>query len=245
MGRIADPGYVVQRNTRLNGVDYVPGDPAPDGIDNAKRLVRLGILAPAPATTVTTMATAVQTWDPTEATVEQALAFLAAHPEELERVRAAEQDGKARTTLLDELEDGAPVPEAPHPGTVSLPPPADPYTPSTALRAHLDLQGSGSASVQVDPDEPSGDTIDPGAHPVAVVIGWVNTRPDQAEALLEAERAGKGRVTLVEHLERLVGQEDPDGDDEGGSVDPDGDTPAPEPLAKPLDPASPGPKPKQ
>jgi hypothetical protein len=42
-------------------------------------------------------------YDPGEHTVAEVLAYVAEHPDQADQVRAAEQDGKARTTLLDAL----------------------------------------------------------------------------------------------------------------------------------------------
>ncbi|HVQ17964.1 MAG TPA: hypothetical protein VMT27_02870 [Actinomycetes bacterium] len=44
---------------------------------------------------------------------------------------------------------------------------------------------------------------DPGAHTVTEVIGFVEDNPDQLEAVLAAEQAGKDRITLVQHLEGM------------------------------------------
>lgn len=46
--------------------------------------------------------------------------------------------------------------------------------------------------------------FDPAAHTVTEVIGYVEDNPDQREAVLELEREGKDRVTLVTHLEGMA-----------------------------------------
>jgi hypothetical protein len=40
---------------------------------------------------------------------------------------------------------------------------------------------------------------DPGDHTVAEVLAYLEAHPDQAEAVLEAEAAGKARTTLLAH----------------------------------------------
>lgn len=199
--RIAEPGYVVQRATRINGVQYDPGDPAPPAaeIGNAKRLVRIGILAPAPAVVVASMPLQADTWDPASGTVEEALRFVMAHPDQLDRVREAEEAGQGRVTLLEALDEGLPEPQGPRP---RLPVSPDPYTPSTSLAAVYAAMGEGSVDAVVEPDSP--EDLEPADHPVPVVIGWVDTRPEAAGVVLERERTGKNRTTLVTHLERLV-----------------------------------------
>lgn len=58
----------------------------------------------------------------------------------------------------------------------------------------------------VEPDEieevESEETFDPGEHTVADVIAYVAEFPDSRAAVLDAEKAGKNRVTLVEQLEQ-------------------------------------------
>lgn len=203
--RIAEPGYVVQRRATFNGEDYEPGDPAPSDLGNTKRLVRLGIIAAVPGVVVASMDTQANTWDPASGTVEEALRFVMAHPDQLDRVREAEESGQGRTTLLEALDAGVELPE-PTPGR--LPIPGDPFAPSTTLRAHAalmaDQEGSVDAAV-VEAEEL--EDLDPAEHPVAVVIGWADSRPDQAGVILERERDGKNRTTLVTHLERLVSEQ--------------------------------------
>ncbi len=45
--------------------------------------------------------------------------------------------------------------------------------------------------------------FDPAAHTVTEVIGYVEDNPDQRDAVLELERQGKDRVTLISHLESM------------------------------------------
>ena len=45
--------------------------------------------------------------------------------------------------------------------------------------------------------------FDPAAHTVTEVIGFVEDNPDQLDAIVAAEQAGKDRVTLVQHLESM------------------------------------------
>jgi hypothetical protein len=44
---------------------------------------------------------------------------------------------------------------------------------------------------------------DPADHTVTEVIGWVEDHPDERDAVLAAEREGKHRVTLIDHLEDM------------------------------------------
>lgn len=53
------------------------------------------------------------------------------------------------------------------------------------------------ASVEPDTD----DTFDPSEHTIDEVKDYVDAHPDEVDAVLNAEQAGKGRVTLVEWLE--------------------------------------------
>ena len=57
---------------------------------------------------------------------------------------------------------------------------------------------------EVDPPPEEGgadvDWFNPGDHTVAEVEDYVNANPDQAQAVLDAELAGKNRVTLVDWL---------------------------------------------
>jgi hypothetical protein len=45
---------------------------------------------------------------------------------------------------------------------------------------------------------------DPGAHTVPEVIEFAENNPDQVQALIDAEVAGKNRATLLPHLEALL-----------------------------------------
>lgn len=245
MACIAEAEYVVQRTTRFNGVEYQAGDPAPpaDELGNVKRLVSLGLIAAVQPGSTAAMTRAVDTWDPSTATVESALAFVLAHPEQLERIRRAEAEGKARGTLLTDLDGDGPV-LVPDPAGDSLPPPSDPNTPSTALRAHLaSVQGTlGAPEPSPALTDPLAEQdINPADHNVATVIGWVDRHPDQALDVLEAEQAGRNRVTLVTHLENVLAAttapvEPPSEETPADVPPPDGvpsdlNTPNPEPVS--------------
>lgn len=61
---------------------------------------------------------------------------------------------------------------------------------------------------EYDPNAPDEDYevevgYDPAAHTVTEVIGYVEDNPDQLEAIIAAEEAGKARVTLLTHLESM------------------------------------------
>ena len=45
---------------------------------------------------------------------------------------------------------------------------------------------------------------DPGAHTVADVIAFAEDHPEQVQALLDAEQAGRNRTTLVSQLEEML-----------------------------------------
>lgn len=65
---------------------------------------------------------------------------------------------------------------------------------------------SGVAPLMADPqsagDEEDGG-FDPGDYTVTEVIGYVEDNPDELEAVIAAEQAGKDRVTLISHLEGM------------------------------------------
>ena len=52
---------------------------------------------------------------------------------------------------------------------------------------------------------------DPGEDTVADVRAYVDRHPDQAAGVLESERAGKARSTLLADLERIVEDDEDDG----------------------------------
>ena len=52
------------------------------------------------------------------------------------------------------------------------------------------------------PEEDDG-SFDPGDYTVTEVIGYVEDNPDELEAVIAAEEAGKARVTLLTHLEGM------------------------------------------
>ena len=56
------------------------------------------------AASPTPQGSSVAGYDPGDHTVAEVLAYVADHPEERDQVRAAEAAGKARTTLLTQLE---------------------------------------------------------------------------------------------------------------------------------------------
>ena len=45
--------------------------------------------------------------------------------------------------------------------------------------------------------DPASDAFDPGAHTVADVEAYLDEHPDEIDRVLEAERAGKNRTTLL------------------------------------------------
>jgi hypothetical protein len=45
--------------------------------------------------------------------------------------------------------------------------------------------------------DPEGETFDPSAHTVAEVNDYLDAHPDDADRVLEAEAAGKARVSIV------------------------------------------------
>lgn len=47
-------------------------------------------------------------------------------------------------------------------------------------------------------------TYDPAAHTVAEVVAYVETNPDQLQAVYAAEQAGKNRSTLLSALEAML-----------------------------------------
>jgi hypothetical protein len=51
--------------------------------------------------------------------------------------------------------------------------------------------GAGDDAPEIDGD------FDPGAHTVSEVEEYIAAHPDEAEAVLEAERTGKARVSLI------------------------------------------------
>jgi hypothetical protein len=50
------------------------------------------------------------------------------------------------------------------------------------------------------PDAASDDAFDPSAYSVADVKAYIDDYPDERAAVLAAEQAGKGRVTLIDWL---------------------------------------------
>jgi len=49
----------------------------------------------------------------------------------------------------------------------------------------------------MEPEADDADAFDPGAHTVAEVEAYLDEHPDERDVVLEAERAGKSRTTLV------------------------------------------------
>jgi PKD repeat protein len=61
---------------------------------------------------------------------------------------------------------------------------------------------------EYDPDAPAQEydyeeEYDPADHTVTEVIGYVEDNPEELEDVIEAEQAGKARVTLLTHLESM------------------------------------------
>ena len=55
-----------------------------------------------------------------------------------------------------------------------------------------------------DEESPEGEAFDPGDHTIEEVMAYVDANPDEAHEVLEAEREGKARVTLLTQLEDLT-----------------------------------------
>lgn len=62
------------------------------------------------------------------------------------------------------------------------------------------LQGDGG-SEQGQISTGSGSSYDPGTETIDGVLAYVDKNPDQRDSVLEAERAGKNRTTLINQLE--------------------------------------------
>jgi len=60
--------------------------------------------------------------------------------------------------------------------------------------------GAGDDAPAPEP-EPDPEQFDPAAHTVDDVLAYVDGHPDAAASVLEAERAGKARTTLLDALE--------------------------------------------
>jgi len=80
--------------------------------------------------------------------------------------------------------------------------------PTSGLMSAPPEEGEGEEHSLDDESEESEESnveagYDPAAHTVTEVIGFVEDNPDQLDATLAAERAGKDRVTLVQHLESM------------------------------------------
>jgi ABC-type nitrate/sulfonate/bicarbonate transport system substrate-binding protein len=112
-------GWIAQAPRRISGVDYQPGDPVPDSAVNegvgSQVLVALGVISYVPDAAVAGIQAGqpatVAAFDPAEHTVADVLAYLDANPDQAERVMEQEQDGKARKTLLDAIEERLTEPE--------------------------------------------------------------------------------------------------------------------------------------
>jgi hypothetical protein len=86
------------------------------------------------------------------------------------------------------------------------PPAGGTYTITTAPTAGTPRSVEPEGDEEEPPDEEEPDVevgFDPGAHTVTEVIGFVEDNPDQLEDVLATERAGKDRVTLINHLEEM------------------------------------------
>lgn len=64
------------------------------------------------------------------------------------------------------------------------------------------------AETQSDDDEQSSPAEDPGAFTITQIEEWVADNPELAGDVLDAERAGKDRTTLVAWLEAFVADDD-------------------------------------
>jgi hypothetical protein len=58
--------------------------------------------------------------------------------------------------------------------------------------------GSSTAAVVVEGAAPAVEAFDPSAHNVADVLAYLSANPDDAERVLDAERAGKARKGVLE-----------------------------------------------
>ncbi len=166
---------IAQRYTRLNGVDYAPGDPVPD--DAVNRVVQnLGLVSAVPEAAVAGLLTGtrevVEAFDPGEHTVREVIVFLDAYPAQTERVRAAEEAGRRRTTLLEVL-DGEPAQTVTGDGSGEALPPFDPADPGPH-----EAPGTGT------PREPVTKPVYPAAPPPV--------DPDADTPATEPPRAGPG-----------------------------------------------------
>jgi hypothetical protein len=59
----------------------------------------------------------------------------------------------------------------------------------------------GAAAERVAAERAAAETFDPNGHTIDDVRTHIGDHPDQLDAVLEAERAGKARTTLIEWLE--------------------------------------------
>ena len=81
----------------------------------------------------------------------------------------------------------------------------DPY--ATSLPP--ELTGGGEATpMSTGSPLPAGESVgagayDPDDHTVNEVLDYVDDHPDEVDAVLAAERAGKNRTTLIMHLEEM------------------------------------------
>jgi hypothetical protein len=92
---------------------------------------------------------------------------------------------------------------------------ANPFPPAGSYPITITaVSGTGQPGVSLRSLPPEGDEgegeeqevqagYDPAAHTVTEVIGFVEDNPDQLEAVLAAEEAGKERSTLISHLESM------------------------------------------
>jgi hypothetical protein len=129
----------------------------------------------------------VTAYDPAENTVEHVKGHVGEFPDDLDRVLDAEREGKARTTLIAWLEQEQEQQMA------AKDIPADLY------KRVPDAQSPAAAAVRGD-DQTEASAYDPGEASVEAVLKHVEDHPDQRAAVLKAERAGKARKGVLDHL---------------------------------------------
>lgn len=133
----------------------------------------------------------------------------ASSPEEYETIRQQAREAGVRAQPLGGYRLAVPgnwqptlesTPEEPEvPAEVTEAPTSD----GTAEEETSEAQEPAQADEE--PEEPA-DVFDPANHTAKQVIAFIDDYPDQVASVLEAEKAGQGRVTLIRELEtRLEG----------------------------------------
>jgi len=65
------------------------------------------------------------------------------------------------------------------------------------VKTTFDMKAPGEEGEAVEGDEGADGAYDPGAHTVAEVLDYIAAHPDQEEAVIAAEEAGKGRAGIL------------------------------------------------